>query len=160
MSERGQATTVRALITVVQSGAWRSVYGLMRVSNPNLAAARPHRLISEEDKVVCLPHQAPPRRAGDVFEKSPGHGWKPLSPRSLSTSPSLHLHSLSPPLSPITFGFLLPPPPITSAVAYYNLEMDFKRELEEGVPEWEKHGLAQWKQIKWACQTSRFVRNK
>lgn len=28
------------------------------------------------------------------------------------------------------------------------------------MPEWEKHGLAQWKQIKWACQTSRFVRNK
>lgn len=152
---------MRVLITVVQSGAWRSVYGLMRVSNPNLAAARPHRLISEEDKVVCLPHQAPLRRAGDVLRSRQvmaGNLSLPVHPLPLPLSVCILSLHLSPPLH---LGFFSsPPPPITSAVAYYNLEMDFKRELEQGVPEWEKHGLAQWKQIKWACQTSRFVRNK
>lgn len=77
--------------------------------------------------------------------------WRPACPLPPSVcTATLYLLPL------ITFGFL---PSITAAVAYYNLEMEFKREWRR-VPEWEKHGLAQWKQIKWACQTSRFVRNK
>lgn len=105
-----------------------------RGSQLNLAAT---------DKVVYIPLEALPWRALDV--------WRPACPLPPSVcTAALYLLPL------ITFGFL---PSITAAVAYYNLEMEFKRERRR-VPEWEKHGLAQWKQIKWACQTSRFVRNK
>lgn len=98
---------MQALITVIQSGAWWSVYGLMRVSNPNLAVARPR-----ETKWSAFHTR---HRHGEEGDISLTH------PILLSVCP-ISIHLLFPPLHS---SFL---PSIMSAVAYYNLEMDFKRD--------------------------------
>lgn len=79
---------------------------LMRVSNPNLAAARLLRLISVEDKVVCLPHQASPWRAGCASQLIVGNLSFSLSVCSFSLYRSPPLHLVFPPFNNVCSGIL------------------------------------------------------